>query len=109
MELLGIRKLPHDDTLVWLRHLGASRRAFHAPGADQPSPAGGRATRPQESGPGHRRDRGALRKVGGAVRLQKGAQLHADRRPHRRDRHVGFVYRTLATSFCQWSDSKAVH
>ena len=79
MELLGIRRLPHDDALGrWLRRQGASRRTFHALAL-------------------HHRKRAALdidataalREVVERVRLQEGAGLHADRRPRRRDRHGG--------------------
>ena len=89
LELLGIRRLPGDDALGrWLRRCGAQRRTLHALTL---------ADRRLLAGALHHRKRAALdidataalREVFGGVRMQEGAGLHADRRPHRRDRHGG--------------------
>ena len=88
-ELLGIRRLPGDDALGrWLRRHGAERRTLHALTL---------ADRRLLAVALHDRKRvtldidatAALREVFGGVRMQEGAGLHADRRPHRRDRHGG--------------------
>ncbi len=89
LELLGIRRLPGDDALGrWLRRHGAQRRTLHALQL---------ADRRLLAVALHHRKRAALdidataalREVFGGVHVQEGAGLHADRRPHRRDRHGG--------------------
>ncbi len=73
LELLGCEQLPGDDALGRTLHALQLAVALH-----------------------HRKRAAldidataALREVFGGVRMQEGAGLHADRRPHRRDRHGG--------------------